>query len=174
MCAPPVAPAAAGPCRLQAAGQPVLGAMATSHLTPVERYQGVQKESTGYKLLASMGWKEGQGLGVQGQGIKEHIRVKKKFENWGVGAVGAGRLLEEGGVVQRVFAMPAAGRGRHGAAHVRHATPRLGGWGVLSARPCLGTRLQALPETSAPPRVELSEGAPPPRGALPPPLPLPS
>lgn len=63
--------------------------MATSHLTPVERYQGVQKESTGYKLLASMGWKEGQGLGVQGQGIKEHIRVKKKFENWGVGAVRA-------------------------------------------------------------------------------------
>lgn len=51
------------------------------------RYQGVQKESAGYKLLKSMGWKEGEGLGASKQGIKEHIRVKKKFENWGVGAV---------------------------------------------------------------------------------------
>jgi len=51
------------------------------------RYQGVQKESAGYRLLASMGWKEGEGLGASKQGIKEHIKVKKKFENWGVGAV---------------------------------------------------------------------------------------
>lgn len=51
------------------------------------RYQGVQKDSAGYKLLKSMGWKEGEGLGASKQGIKEHIRVKKKFENWGVGAV---------------------------------------------------------------------------------------
>lgn len=27
-----------------------------------ERYQGVQKHSSGFKLLASMGWKEGEGL----------------------------------------------------------------------------------------------------------------
>lgn len=51
------------------------------------RYQGVQKESAGYKLLMGMGWKEGEGLGASKQGIKEHIKVKKKFENWGVGAV---------------------------------------------------------------------------------------
>lgn len=51
------------------------------------RYQGVQKDSAGYKLLKGMGWKEGEGLGAAKQGIKEHIRVKKKFENWGVGAV---------------------------------------------------------------------------------------
>ncbi len=51
------------------------------------RYQGVQKDSAGYKLLKGMGWKEGEGLGASKQGIKEHIRVKKKFENWGVGAV---------------------------------------------------------------------------------------
>ncbi|KAL6776301.1 hypothetical protein ACKKBG_A20585 [Auxenochlorella protothecoides x Auxenochlorella symbiontica] len=61
--------------------------MASALLAPVQRYQGVQKESAGYKLLSSMGWKEGDGLGATGQGIKEHIRVKKKFENWGVGAV---------------------------------------------------------------------------------------
>ncbi|KAK2078469.1 hypothetical protein QBZ16_003309 [Prototheca wickerhamii] len=56
-------------------------------VSSVQRYQGVQKESAGYKLLASMGWKEGEGLGAEGQGIKSHIRVKKNFENWGVGAV---------------------------------------------------------------------------------------
>lgn len=54
---------------------------------PVTRYQGVDKRSSGYKLLAAMGWKEGEGLGAARQGIKEHIKVKKKFENWGVGAV---------------------------------------------------------------------------------------
>ena len=27
-----------------------------------ERYQGVAKHSSGFKLLASMGWKEGEGL----------------------------------------------------------------------------------------------------------------
>ena len=50
-------------------------------------YQGVQKASTGFKLLKSMGWLEGEGLGANKQGLKEHIRVKKKFEMWGVGAV---------------------------------------------------------------------------------------
>lgn len=39
-----------------------------------------------------MGWKEGEGLGASKQGIKTHIKVKKKFENWGVGAVSAARL----------------------------------------------------------------------------------
>jgi len=50
-------------------------------------YQGVQKDSAGFKLLKSMGWSEGEGLGVNKQGMKEHIRVKKKFENYGVGAM---------------------------------------------------------------------------------------
>ena len=27
-----------------------------------KKYQGVEKRSTGYKLLAAMGWKEGEGL----------------------------------------------------------------------------------------------------------------
>lgn len=46
-----------------------------------------QKDSAGYRLLSAMGWREGEGLGASKQGIKSHIKVKKKFENWGVGAV---------------------------------------------------------------------------------------
>ena len=63
--------------------------MAAGTEPPRQRFQGVQKESAGYRLLKSMGWEEGQGLGASKQGIKQHIRVKKNFENWGVGAVTA-------------------------------------------------------------------------------------
>ena len=57
-----------------------------------------QKESSGYKLLSKMGWREGEGLGASKQGIKSHIKVKKKFENWGVGAVsGAEGATQRGG-----------------------------------------------------------------------------
>ena len=74
------------------------------------KYQGVDKESSGYKLLAAMGWQEGSGLvrlpvdlsfwncsptdptsgpvqGARQQGIKEHVKVKKKHDSTGVGAV---------------------------------------------------------------------------------------
>ena len=76
------------------------------------RFQGVHKESTGYKMLAALGWREGEGLvsyarrllppmramlpltrvcaclqGAMKQGITEHIRVKKIHEKTGVGAV---------------------------------------------------------------------------------------
>ena len=54
---------------------------------------GLQKESAGYRLMAAMGWREGEGLGAAKQGIKQHIKVKKKFENWGVGAVSWRRAL---------------------------------------------------------------------------------
>ncbi|KAK9831786.1 hypothetical protein WJX74_009295 [Apatococcus lobatus] len=50
-----------------------------------KKYQGVEKRSTGYKLLAAMGWKEGEGLGATKQGIKEHVRVRKKADTIGVG-----------------------------------------------------------------------------------------
>ncbi|CAG9467885.1 unnamed protein product [Pedinophyceae sp. YPF-701] len=40
----------------------------------------------GEKLMEKMGWKKGEGLGKEGQGIKEHIRVKKKDDNIGIGA----------------------------------------------------------------------------------------
>lgn len=55
-----------------------------------------QKESAGYRLLSAMGWREGEGLGATKQGIKSHIKVKKKFENWGVGAVSEERGSESG------------------------------------------------------------------------------
>ncbi len=31
-------------------------------MEPAGRYQGVEKHSSGFKLLAAMGWKEGEGL----------------------------------------------------------------------------------------------------------------
>lgn len=40
----------------------------------------------GEKLMQQMGWEKGQGLGREGQGRKEHIRVKRKDDNEGVGS----------------------------------------------------------------------------------------
>lgn len=71
-------------------------------------FQGVNKASCGYKLLAAMGWQEGEGLvrmlansavhgtyhaqGAQKQGIKSHVKVKKKVDNAGVGKARVGAL----------------------------------------------------------------------------------
>ncbi|KAJ9528752.1 hypothetical protein QJQ45_020648 [Haematococcus lacustris] len=49
-------------------------------------YNGVAKHTTAYKLLSSMGWQEGDGLGASKQGIKEHLKVRKKFDKFGMGA----------------------------------------------------------------------------------------
>ena len=38
----------------------------------------------GERLMQQMGWEKGQGLGKEGSGRKEHIRVKKKDNNEGV------------------------------------------------------------------------------------------
>ncbi|KAG7672834.1 hypothetical protein Ndes2526B_g08310 [Nannochloris sp. 'desiccata'] len=53
--------------------------------------QGVQKP-TGYggfgeRMLRTMGWDKGQGLGKEQQGMKEAIEVKKKEDTVGVGSV---------------------------------------------------------------------------------------
>ena len=49
---------------------------------------GVKKATAygglGEKLLKQYGWKEGQGLGVQGTGIKTAIKVLKKDDTIGV------------------------------------------------------------------------------------------
>lgn len=38
----------------------------------------------GEKLLRQLGWKDGQGLGAEGQGIKAAIKVTKKDDTVGV------------------------------------------------------------------------------------------
>ncbi|CAI5532362.1 unnamed protein product, partial [Closterium sp. Naga37s-1] len=48
-------------------------------------FQGVEKDSLGFKLMKNMGWEEGKGLGKNGQGIATHVRVTKKFDTAGVG-----------------------------------------------------------------------------------------
>eukprot|EP00775_Hariotina_reticulata_P012820 gene12820-12947_t len=58
-------------------------------------YQGVDKQSFGYKLLENFGWKEGQGLGANKQGIKEHVKVKKKQDALGVGAAEQAHKLRD-------------------------------------------------------------------------------
>lgn len=41
----------------------------------------------GHKLLASMGWEAGKGLGTEGQGMSRHVAVTLKQDNKGVGAL---------------------------------------------------------------------------------------
>lgn len=48
-------------------------------------YQGVARSSAAFRLLKQMGWQEGEGLGKEKQGIREHVRVSKKSDNSGVG-----------------------------------------------------------------------------------------
>lgn len=87
-----------------------------------ERYQGVEKHSSGFKLLAAMGWKEGEGLvryffsfvcfsatwlllllllicsalqGAKGQGRKEHIKVRRRQDSSGIGLVSSLRSVEQ-------------------------------------------------------------------------------
>ncbi|GMH32845.1 hypothetical protein BSKO_00679 [Bryopsis sp. KO-2023] len=72
-------------------------------------YQGVHKGSAGYKLLSSMGWKEGEGLGANGQGIVEHIKVKKKADSLGVGTEKAMKKNEDWLLNMSVFDKMLAG-----------------------------------------------------------------
>ena len=49
-------------------------------------YQGVERDGFGMRMLASMGWEEGKGVGKNGNGIAKHIRAKKRAMNSGIGA----------------------------------------------------------------------------------------
>ncbi|KAL0643962.1 hypothetical protein Bca4012_042252 [Brassica carinata] len=49
------------------------------------KYVGILKESAAFRLMKSMGWEEGKGLGKDKQGIKGYVRVKNKQDTTGVG-----------------------------------------------------------------------------------------
>ncbi|XP_010473644.1 PREDICTED: nucleolin [Camelina sativa] len=49
------------------------------------KYVGICKESAAFRLMKSMGWEEGEGLGKDKQGIKGYVRVKNKQDTSGVG-----------------------------------------------------------------------------------------
>lgn len=47
------------------------------HADPIPKSAGVVDSQIGSKLLKKMGWTEGEGLGREGQGIKEPIIARK-------------------------------------------------------------------------------------------------
>ncbi|KAJ2079701.1 hypothetical protein H4R24_003598 [Coemansia sp. RSA 988] len=44
------------------------------------------KNRFGFKMLEKMGWSEGKGLGAKEDGLKEHVKIKLKSNNHGIGA----------------------------------------------------------------------------------------
>ena len=49
-------------------------------------FQGVERDGFGMRMLTSMGWQEGKGVGKDGGGITKHIQAKKRSINSGIGA----------------------------------------------------------------------------------------
>ncbi len=54
--------------------------------TPGRLYQGIERDGFGMRMLASMGWEEGTGIGKNGTGIVKHLHAKKRQLNSGIGA----------------------------------------------------------------------------------------
>lgn len=48
-------------------------------VTP-ELYQGMRRDSWAMNMIKGMGWKEGKGIGANGDGMTTHIHVKKRRE----------------------------------------------------------------------------------------------
>ena len=46
---------------------------------------GISKNSFAQKMMLKMGWEEGEGLGKEKQGMVEHIRVKQRVDDEGIG-----------------------------------------------------------------------------------------
>ncbi|KAJ1723892.1 hypothetical protein LPJ53_001801 [Coemansia erecta] len=53
---------------------------------PRNRTWSDDKGRFGFKMLEKMGWTEGKGLGADESGVKEHVKIKLKTNNFGVGA----------------------------------------------------------------------------------------
>ena len=51
------------------------------------------KGGFGYRMLAKMGWNEGKGLGKNEDGMQDHIKVKKRDDTLGLGAMNSGIAL---------------------------------------------------------------------------------
>eukprot|EP00850_Spirogloea_muscicola_P018121 SM000162S02399 [mRNA] locus=s162:307696:311146:- [translate_table: standard] len=66
-------------------------------------FQGVDKASAAFRLMQRLGWEEGAGLGKQGQGIREHLRVRKNVDHAGVGVAEAQRAASDWTVNTSVF-----------------------------------------------------------------------
>ena len=49
-------------------------------------YQGIERDGFGMRMLASMGWQEGKGIGKNGSGLVKHLHAKKRAMNSGIGA----------------------------------------------------------------------------------------
>ncbi|KAG8464605.1 hypothetical protein KFE25_009973 [Diacronema lutheri] len=45
-----------------------------------------EKGNVGLRMMQSMGWEHGKGLGSRGHGVTSHIRVRQKKDNAGIGA----------------------------------------------------------------------------------------
>jgi hypothetical protein len=72
-----------GPCSLQpnrgAFGQQKAATMASAS-SLIAKYQGVDTNGTAMKMMKTMGWKEGKGIGANDDGMTSHIHVKKRRE----------------------------------------------------------------------------------------------
>ncbi len=62
------------------------------HIPGVGLQQATAYGGLGERLLKQYGWKEGQGLGVQGNGIKSAIKVLKKDDTIGVRSTISGTI----------------------------------------------------------------------------------
>jgi Pin2-interacting protein X1 len=54
--------------------------------TKRQLYQGVERDGFGMRMLASMGWQEGKGVGKNGNGLAKHLHAKKRAMNSGIGS----------------------------------------------------------------------------------------
>lgn len=53
---------------------------------PRNTHWSTDKSRFGFKMLEKMGWSEGKGLGANESGMTEHVKIKLKSNNHGVGA----------------------------------------------------------------------------------------